>query len=92
MPEMLRVIDHFGDGRPHFLKDYKSRNLICCVLTEVGELTELVQWFGDSKLLATVDQEARNGILHEAADITIYLLRYCKLAHLAFDEILSPWK
>ena len=63
----------------------EPRNLTLALVTETGELSELIQWEGDSDNNALIAVEKEQKILIEIADITIYSLRLALFLGLAQD-------
>lgn len=75
-------INKFSKDRD-FDKDYNKTTLILCIVTELGELTEHVQWKDDSLLVNDMTKEKKNKIQQEVADVAIFLIRFA--VHEGFD-------
>lgn len=89
LEDLMKKIQEFTDERD-WSQFHTAKNLILAVSSEVGELSEVVQWKSDEELdeyLRT--PEGKNKLSEEVADIAIYLLRICQENNLNFIEILS---
>mgnify|MGYP001610127269 FL=1 len=87
LPNLLLSILSFsstrGFGRSNCYS-YTPTNLVLAIISELGELANILQWEQDNKSLSITDI---NILSHEMADISIYLLR---LAYsLDFDILLT---
>jgi NTP pyrophosphatase (non-canonical NTP hydrolase) len=58
-----------------FMKFDTPRNLMFAVTLELGELTELLQWKGDTPQSQVIRDNEWMNIAEELADITIYVLK-----------------
>ena len=56
-------------------KYYTVRNLTLALLTEVGELSDLLTWKGDTHYKETVSFAEVDKLCQELADVRIYLIR-----------------
>jgi NTP pyrophosphatase (non-canonical NTP hydrolase) len=61
-------------------RTHTPRNIILCLMGEIGELTEIFQWVPDKKMV--MEKEKIDKASQEIADIVIYLLNLlttCKI-------------
>ena len=64
------------------------RNLILALLSEVGELADLVQWKDDHEdFTNNLSPEDLNAISQELADVSIYLMRLATLSNVLNEVI-----
>ncbi len=61
---------------------HSPRNLLLALQGEVGELSEIFQWVGDSGITPEWLTENRDRIASEVADVLIYLLRFADVLEL----------
>ena len=68
---------------------HSPRNVALALMGEAGELAELFQWRGDDGGELDLDEEERDKVGQEIADVTIYLLRLADVCHVALGEVAS---
>ena len=73
--EIQRMSVEFAEARNWDAFD-TPRNLCMSLLTEIGELAQLVQ-FNSDKEQPGLSSHCRTRIIHELSDVTIYFVRFC---------------
>lgn len=74
---------------------HTPRNLLCAMVGEVGELSELFQWCGDVQPgLQEFSEEKRKCVAEEMSDVLLYLIRMADvcgidLGQAALEKILK---
>lgn len=68
---------------------FTPRNLVLALVSEVGELAELLQWTAEADVDAWMRDEAnKTKLKHEIADVFSYLLRLGEVCGVELDEAL----
>ena len=78
---MTTLIRDFAEERD-WGKFHSPRNLLLALQGEVGVLSKLFQWVGDSGITPEWLTENRDRIASEVADVLIYLLRFADVLEL----------
>ena len=65
-------------------KTHTPRNIVLCLMSEIGELSQLFQWLPDNKI--TIDNVTIDQACQEIADIIIYLLNLASACEITFDN------
>jgi NTP pyrophosphatase (non-canonical NTP hydrolase) len=73
---LKRLLADFAEERD-WGSSHRPRNLMLGIITEVGELAELLQWNGDRD--AKITDELRDKFTQELGDVAIFLLRMTDL-------------
>jgi NTP pyrophosphatase (non-canonical NTP hydrolase) len=73
---LMMQLAEFAEERD-WIGSHRPRNLMFGLMTEVGELAELVQWNGDRD--SDISVELRDRFAQELGDIAIFLLRMTDL-------------
>ena len=87
--DIVTRIQSFSDERD-WSQFHTPKNLVLSLVSEIGELAEIVQWKSDDELdnyLKT--QEGLSKISEEIADIAIYLVRLCQQQKLDLTQIME---
>lgn len=78
--ELTRLIDQFSEKRG-WQEHHDQKNLVMALSVEVAELMEHFQW-ANPAAYESFDQKQCEEVAMEAADIAIYLLRFCSVSNI----------
>lgn len=78
--ELTRLIDQFSYSRG-WQVHHDQKNLAMALSVEVAELMEHFQW-AEHAAFDSFDSVQREEVAMEAADIAIYLLRFCSVSNI----------
>ena len=78
--ELTRLIDQFSTRRG-WQTHHDQKNLAMALSVETAELMEHFQW-AEKAAFESFDLVQREEIAMEAADIAIYLLRFCSVSNI----------
>ncbi|WP_298135444.1 nucleotide pyrophosphohydrolase [Acidiferrobacter sp.] len=67
---------------------HSPKNLAMALIVEAGELVEQLQWLSEDESLAPSPKQ-REAVSEEAADVLLYLLRFCD--RLGIDLEQAAW-
>lgn len=76
--QLLDEIQRFSDERD-WGKFHLPRSLVLALQSELGELSEIVQWTSDVTLDSQWITEHSDRLSEEIADVFIYLVRLCQV-------------
>lgn len=76
--DLANIIQTFAKERG-WENDYTVRNLIFCIASELGELSDIVRMVDDSIGLADLSVKLSHSIVDEIADVAIFLMRFALL-------------
>lgn len=74
--KMIEDVSKFADERGWSKDDYNIPRIICCMVSELGELLDVLQWKPGNSTIDTVSLETRNKIAAELTDILVYYIHY----------------
>ena len=87
--DVLNEIQSFSGDR-EWSQFHTPKNLVLSIVSEIGELAEIVQWKSDLELIEYLQTaKGRKELSEEIADISIYLLRLCQQQNLDFLKIIK---
>jgi dCTP diphosphatase len=78
--ELTSLIDEFSDRRG-WTQFHDQKNLVMALSVEVAELLEHFQW-EEPAAFDSFSSDRREKIAMEAADVAIYLLRFCSVSNI----------
>lgn len=76
--ELRQRIDQFSADRD-WGKFHTPKNLSMALAIEASELMEIFQWRDGSEDFASITREKKDAVAQEAADVFIYLMRFCSV-------------
>lgn len=68
-------------------RDYTVRNLIFCIGSELGELSDIVRFVDDSLTLTNLSPETYHSMVDEIADVTIFVMRFAMILGLDLNMV-----
>lgn len=77
LQELIGQVNDFADERD-WRQFHSPKNLTMALAVEAAELLEIFQWVDSNDSLQLTDKQ-RTASEHEAADILLYLLRFCEM-------------
>jgi dCTP diphosphatase len=87
--DIINKIQLFSDERD-WSQFHTPKNLVLSIVSEIGELAEIVQWKSDEQLRDYLEKNlGRKAISDEIADIAIYLIRLCQQQNLDLLTIIE---
>ena len=82
-------IQQFSEER-EWTQFHSSKNLVLALVSEVGELAEIIQWKSDSELIDYLQTKTgKQRLSEEIADIAIYIIRICQQQNINLMEIIE---
>ena len=83
------AIQKFSDDRD-WDQFHNPSNLVLALMSEVGELAELIQWKSTAEVSDYLQTpEGRDRFSEEVADVAIYLIRICQKSGIDFIQIIE---
>jgi dCTP diphosphatase len=84
-----RIIQKFSKDRD-WDQFHTPKNLIMAATSEIGELSEVLQWKSDEEVIAYLKTEqGRTKLSEEIADVAIYLIRLCQKTEINFIDAIQ---
>jgi hypothetical protein len=71
-------VETFATQR-NWIDKYTETSIYMSLLSEIGELSSVIQWSQPQVTLMTLSIQTRDQLARELCDITIYLLHFCRL-------------
>lgn len=84
-----QIIDEFAMERD-WKQFHTPKNLAMALTVEASELLEIFQWLTPEQSVKIMeDQEIKESIEHELADISVYLLRMCHVLGIDLEKAIE---
>ena len=80
LQQLIAAVNQFADARD-WRQFHSPKNLSMPLTVEAAELLEIFQWV-ESSDSHTLSPAQRSASEHEAADILLYLLRFCEMTQI----------
>jgi len=77
---LIQQVNDFAEARD-WRQFHSPKNLSMALTVEAAELLEIFQWVESQDSLVLSDAQ-RTASAHEAADILLYLLRFCEMTQI----------
>ena len=85
---LMKTIDTFSMERG-WQQDYTIANLLFCIGSEVGELSDIIRFMNDTTKLTTLNKQNQAAMVLEIADIVIFVIRLFSTLTTDADQMIS---